>query len=80
MTLMASAAGLGLILGIGYLTVTWSGTPRRILVASMLFSILVFLTAVSISILTAARDTYVERGSALERVAKGKRSAKDDAP
>lgn len=79
-SLMASAAGLGLILGIAYLTVTWSGTPRRIIVASMLLSILVFVTAVSISILTAARDTYIGRGSAAERVADGKRSAEDDGP
>lgn len=66
---MALSAAIALILSLAYVTVTWSGAPRRVVIAAMLGSILMFFAAVSISILTAARDTYIERSSASGREA-----------
>lgn len=67
--LMAVSAAIALILSLAYVTVTWSGAPRRVVIAATLGSVLLFFTAVSLSILTAARDTYIEPGLAPEREA-----------
>lgn len=44
-----------------FLTLTWSATTRRTVIAVMFFSVAVFLAAVSATILSAARDTYARR-------------------
>lgn len=57
------ASALFALLGIGswlaFVTVNWSGTPRRIVIAVTLFSVVGFLAAVAITVFSAARDTYV---------------------
>lgn len=55
---MAVSAVVGIVAGILYITVTWSGSPRRAVIAVILFSVLTFLTTVSAAVLTAARDSY----------------------
>jgi hypothetical protein len=55
---MAVSAVVGVVAGVLYITVTWSGSPRRAVIAVILFSVLTFLTTVSAAVLTAARDSY----------------------
>ena len=44
-----------------FLTIGWSGSARRAVIAVLLASILLFLAGVTAAILTAARDTYTRR-------------------
>ena len=58
MACMAASGILGLVSALLFVTVTWSGAPRRAVIAVLLFSILGFLAGGSAAVLTAARDTY----------------------
>jgi hypothetical protein len=49
--------------GVSFLTVNWSGSPRRVVIAVLMGSVVLFWTGVVASILTAARDTYVKTSS-----------------
>lgn len=57
----ALTAVVAVLSGLAFVTVNWSQTSRRIVIAVMLFSISLFLAAVSATILAAARDTYARR-------------------
>jgi hypothetical protein len=59
--LSAVTAIVALLSALAFVTVNWSQTSRRIVIAVMFFSISLFLAAVSATILSAARDTYARR-------------------
>ena len=61
MLISATSAVTGLLSFAAFLTVTWSTTTRRAVIAVMFFSVAVFLAALSTTILSAARDTYARR-------------------
>ena len=46
---------------ISFVTVSWSGMSRRIVIGIALFSITGLIAAMSIAVLGAARDTYARR-------------------
>lgn len=56
----ALSAVLAIGSGAAFLTVNWSGEPRRVVIAVLMASIVLFWTGVVAAILTAARDTYVK--------------------
>lgn len=56
--LLAFSTAVALLASIFFVTVTWSGLPRRVVIATILFSIVVAVASFSISVLTAARHTY----------------------
>jgi hypothetical protein len=55
------AATVAILSALAFVTVTWSSTSRRVVIAVMFCSISLFLAAVSTTILSAARDTYARR-------------------
>jgi hypothetical protein len=46
---------------LAFLTVSWSGSTRRGVIAVALFSVVGFLAGVAITVFSAARDTYARR-------------------
>lgn len=61
MAVMVLSAIVGVFAAISFITVNWSGPPRRAVIATILFSTLTFLAAASTSLLSAAKDTYAHR-------------------
>jgi O-antigen ligase len=54
----ASAAVLAIVSAIAFFTVNWSGPSRRVVIAILMGSVVMFLAGISSTMLTAARDTY----------------------
>ena len=57
----AFAAVVAIASTLAFVTVEWSGRPRRIVIAILMASIVTFLSGVAATVLTAARDTYALR-------------------
>ena len=55
-----AAAVCAVVATVAFMTVGWSGRPRRAVIAILMASVVIFLAGVASSILTAARDTYVK--------------------
>jgi hypothetical protein len=62
---MALCAFLGIFSLLALVTVRWPGNSNRYVVGLLLFAIFGFLLWGSIAVFSAARDTYVHRGSAV---------------
>ena len=60
---MAVSALTGITSMLAFVTVRWPGSTGRYLIAVLLMSVIVFVVSASTAVLTAARDTYVKRGS-----------------
>ena len=56
-----AAAVTAILSAMAFVTVNWSSTSRRVVIAVLFLSISIFLAAVSATILSAARDTYARR-------------------
>jgi hypothetical protein len=54
----ASAAVVAIASTLAFMTVEWSGRPRRVVIALLMASVVTFLSGVAATVLTAARDTY----------------------
>jgi hypothetical protein len=60
--LVSALAAFIAILSVGaFLTVRWSGTSRRAVIAVLMASVVLFMAGVASTVLTAARDTYARR-------------------
>jgi hypothetical protein len=59
MTALCAALAIASLLA--FVTVSWSGSTRRGVIAIALFSVVGFLAGVAITVFSAARDTYVRR-------------------
>jgi hypothetical protein len=60
---IAVSALTGISTLLAFVTVRWPGSTGRYLIAVLFTSVIVFCVSASAAILTAARDTYVKRGS-----------------
>jgi hypothetical protein len=54
-------AALSVASALAFVTVNWSGTSRRCVIAIALLSVVGFLAGVAITVFSAARDTYTRR-------------------
>lgn len=54
----SSFAIVTLLAWLSFVTVGWSGSPRRVVIAVVLFSVVGLLASIAITVFTAARDTY----------------------
>lgn len=55
------SAILAILSTLAFVTVNWAGPTRRIVIAVLIGSIVVFMAGVCSTILSAARDTYAKR-------------------
>jgi hypothetical protein len=53
----------GITSTLAFVTIRWPGSSGRYLIAVLFTSVIVFIVSASTAVLTAARDTYVRRGS-----------------
>ena len=60
---IAVSALAGIASTLAFVTVRWPGSTGRYLIAVLFMSVIVFVVSASTAVLTAARDTYVKRGS-----------------
>jgi hypothetical protein len=60
---MAVSALTGITSTLAFVTIRWPGSSGRYLIAVLFTSVIVFIVSASTAVLTAARDTYVRRGS-----------------
>ncbi|HEV3473616.1 MAG TPA: hypothetical protein VG408_10540 [Actinomycetota bacterium] len=58
---MSFCAVIAIVTFVGFLTVGWPGTSRRVVIAVGLFAVIGFLASGAIAVLGAARDTYSRR-------------------
>lgn len=57
----ALSAVLAILSTLAFVTVNWAGPSRRIVIAVLIGSIVMFMAGVCSTILSAARDTYARR-------------------
>lgn len=55
------SAVLAILSTLAFVTVNWAGPSRRIVIAVLIGSIVMFMAGVCSTILSAARDTYAKR-------------------
>jgi hypothetical protein len=60
---IAVSALAGITSTLAFVTIRWPGSTGRFLIAVLFMSVIVFVVSASTAVLTAARDTYVRRGS-----------------
>ena len=60
---IAVSALVGIISTLAFVTIRWPGSTGRFLIAVLFMSVIVFVVSASTAVLTAARDTYIRRGS-----------------
>jgi hypothetical protein len=60
---IAVSALTGIASTLAFVTIRWPGSSGRYLIAVLFTSVIVFIVSASTAVLTAARDTYVRRGS-----------------
>ena len=60
---IAVSALAGIVSTLAFVTIRWPGSTGRYLIAVLFTSVIVFVVSASTAVLTAARDTYVRRGS-----------------
>jgi hypothetical protein len=60
---IAVSALAGITSTLAFVTIRWPGSTGRYLIAVLFLSVIVFVVSASTAVLTAARDTYVRRGS-----------------
>ncbi len=58
---MAASALLGIVATYTYVTVNLTGTPRRAVIAALLFAVAGFVVSSAVAVFSAARDTYPSR-------------------
>ena len=61
MFMMSLCAVVAIAAGLGFATVGWPGTSRRVVIAVLAFAVVGFVASVAIAVLGAARDTYARR-------------------
>ena len=60
---IAVSALAGITTTLAFVTIRWPGSTGRYLIAALFMSVIVFVVSASTAVLTAARDTYVRRGT-----------------
>ena len=60
---IAVSALAGITTTLAFVTIRWPGSTGRYLIAVLFTSVIVFVVSASTAVLTAARDTYVRRGT-----------------
>lgn len=60
---IAISALAGITSTLAFVTIRWPGSTSRYLIAVLFMSVILFVVSAATAVLTAARDTYVRRGS-----------------